>query len=829
MSKKHVDDILDELSAQNVPIPDGRKKQRVINSAVASFKEEFDQKSADQPAQTAIESDSDLQEKFNSQGIDESHRLRDKRDRSHKGSVFSELINSIRRQMMNLTNNRIAYNAFGTVAIAFVAVSMVFVMPSMQTDTSPQEIIVTNRQPLEESIVVGGKKQNEQFPTDSDIGEEAMVASRPVVTNESDDLAALVAEIAKTPGTIPTSQERSVDSNAVLSDGPGDSESEFRDQITKNVNVVQSSGPVTQNKPAAKLESKLKSDDLARVQEFSRERSENQLQALGTGSHTKASSNKIPERQNLQEIVVTGSRVADSRIVAASPRAEAAPASPSYGAGLSKPATLAPTDNIAFPYGGSRLDEAEEYAEYQTNTIKQVADEPVSTFSIDVDTASYSLVRNQLNAGRLPKPQAVRAEELINYFDYNYPTASSKKQPFEPSVNVLPSPWNAERKLVHIAIKGYDIPATKQPDSNIVFLLDVSGSMSSANKLPLVKQSVSLLLESLKPSDTVSIVVYAGAAGTVLEPTKVSEKSNIMQALQRLSAGGSTAGGAGISLAYQLAEQNFNKNGVNRIILATDGDFNVGLRSNEDLKTLVERKRESGIFLSVLGFGRNNYQDDMMQTLAQNGNGVAAYIDTLSEAKKVLVDEATSTLFPIAKDVKIQVEFNPEAVSEYRLVGYETRHLNREDFNNDKVDAGDIGAGHTVTAIYEITPATAEHKSVDEPRYVGNKVATQAGSKDSSEYGFLKLRYKLPESNTSKLIEKAIPVSANKLEPELAQEVSFSVAVAGFAQLLTNSKYTGGLNFDDVIKLASANKGADNYGYRSEFIQLARMAKVAQP
>jgi len=379
---------------------------------------------------------------------------------------------------------------------------------------------------------------------------------------------------------------------------------------------------------------------------------------------------------------------------------------------------------------------------------------------------------------------------------------------------------------VHIGIKGYELPKSKMPDSNLVFLLDVSGSMSSANKLPLVKQSINLLLDTLKPTDTVSIVVYAGAAGTVLEPTNVKEKSKIFAALDRLSAGGSTAGGAGIELAYQLAEQNFNKDAVNRIILATDGDFNVGQSSNEKLQTLVERKRDKGVFLSVLGFGRNNYQDDMMQTLAQNGNGVAAYIDTLSEAKKVLVDEATSTLFTIAKDVKIQVEFNPSTVSEYRLVGYETRALNREDFNNDKVDAGDIGAGHTVTAIYEITPANSKVQSIEPPRYADNTrpapSTTNAASAD--EYGYLKMRYKLPTGTQSKLIEQAISTK-NKGG---SSEVLFSTAVAGFAQLLTGGKYVGDLNYDKVVEAAIANKGQDAFGYRSEFIQLARMAKIAK-
>ena len=486
--------------------------------------------------------------------------------------------------------------------------------------------------------------------------------------------------------------------------------------------------------------------------------------------------------------------------------------------------TAAGTHYYEGPINEYRESDSEEYAEYEANSIKQVADEPVSTFSIDVDTASYSLVRNQLNSGFLPKPQAVRAEELINYFDYSYPIPISKKRPFETSISITNSPWNPARKLLHIGIKGYEIPAEQQPDSNLVFLLDVSGSMSAANKLPLVKQSIGLLLNTLKPSDTISIVVYAGAAGTVLEPTKISEKAKILSALQNLYAGGSTAGGDGIKLAYQLAQQNFNKNAVNRIILATDGDFNVGLQSNEDLKTLVERERDSGVFLSVLGFGRNNYQDDMMQTLAQNGNGVAAYIDTLSEAKKVLVDEASSTLFPIAKDVKIQIEFNPNTVSEYRLVGYETRHLNREDFNNDKVDAGDIGAGHTVTAIYEITPADANNKSVDQPRYAQNK-PTALDGENSNEYGFLKIRYKLPNQTKSNLLKKPILLTTNEMD----SEAHFSIAVAGFAQLLTHSDHTGTLSYDDVIKLASKHKGDDPFGYRSEFIQLVRMAKIARP
>lgn len=479
----------------------------------------------------------------------------------------------------------------------------------------------------------------------------------------------------------------------------------------------------------------------------------------------------------------------------------------------------------ALPSTGYQETGRDRFETIKDNRIKLVSDEPVSTFSVDVDTAAYTFVRRQLNQGALPQKDAVRLEEMINYFDYDYALPNTKAQPFQSNIAVLDSPWHKGNKLVHIGIKGYDLPAAHQPKSNIVFLLDVSGSMNSSDKLPLVKQSMGLLLSQLNPDDTVAIAVYAGAAGTVLEPTAAKEKQKILTALQRLSAGGSTAGGQGIKLAYQLAEANFIKEGVNRIILATDGDFNVGISNREELKGFVERKRESNIFLSVLGFGQGNYNDHMMQALAQNGNGVAAYIDTLSEAQKVLVDEATSTLFPIANDVKIQVEFNPAAVKEYRLLGYETRLLNREDFNNDKVDAGDIGAGHTVTAIYEITPTGATKGAVDELRYQPeeskNKIASQ-------ELGFVKIRYKLPNEKKSKLISQVINAdNAQAIAPKLKQESQFATAVAGFAQLLRGGEHTQDWGYDEAIKLAQANKGDDNYGYRSELIQLIRKAQTA--
>jgi Ca-activated chloride channel family protein len=470
----------------------------------------------------------------------------------------------------------------------------------------------------------------------------------------------------------------------------------------------------------------------------------------------------------------------------------------------------------------------DKFQHFETNPVKRVADEPVSTFSVDVDTASYSFVRRQLNAGVLPQPDAVRVEEMINYFDYAWPAAESRDEPFKPTVAVTDSPWGEGKKLIHIGIKGYELPVQQQPDVNLVLLLDVSGSMDSPDKLPLAQRSMALLLDSLKPSDTVGIVVYAGAAGLVLQPTPVSDKQTILDALNSLRPGGSTAGAEGIRLAYELAEKSFRKNGVNRILLATDGDFNVGITDQNELKGYVEREREKGVFLSVLGFGQGNYRDEMAQTLAQNGNGVAAYIDTLSEAKKVLVQESTAALFTIAKDVKLQIEFNPKTVEEYRLVGYETRALNREDFNNDKVDAGDVGSGHAVTAIYEITPVGSKSSLFDKRRYADENDNVTAGRQEkASEYGFLKIRYKLPKAVSSRLIEQPILMNAG-VPANLERDVTFSTAVAGFAQLMRNGKYTGALKFDDVIDAAERGLGNDRFGYRAEFIDLVRKAKKAR-
>jgi Ca-activated chloride channel family protein len=467
----------------------------------------------------------------------------------------------------------------------------------------------------------------------------------------------------------------------------------------------------------------------------------------------------------------------------------------------------------------------DKFEKFEINPIKIVSQEPVSTFSIDVDTASYSFMRREIMRGVLPQKNAVRVEEMINYFKYDYPLPETKERPFKASVAVVPSPWKEGNKLMHIGIKGYEIDKNiNPPKSNLVLLLDVSGSMNAPDKLPLMVNSLKLLLNSLQPDDTVGIVVYAGAAGTVLEPTAVKEKSKILAALNRLSAGGSTAGGQGIRLAYQMAQANFDKEAVNRVILATDGDFNVGITDQGELKGFIERKRKSGVFLSVLGFGQGNYNDSLMQALAQNGNGVAAYIDTLSEARKILSEEASSTLFPIAKDVKIQVEFNPATVAEYRLVGYETRALKKEDFNNDAIDAGDIGAGHTVTAIYEITPVDGP-VSVDPSRYQKEE-ATKTESDFSNEYAFLKIRYKLPEQDTSTLITEPITTAKQEVSAMMKQETYWAIAVAGFGQLLKGGEFTGKLTYDDIIEQAQSAKGNDEFGYRSEFIQLTRLAKT---
>lgn len=458
----------------------------------------------------------------------------------------------------------------------------------------------------------------------------------------------------------------------------------------------------------------------------------------------------------------------------------------------------------------------EEYSNAAANPVKITAEEPVSTFSTDIDTASYSIVRSTLNSGMLPTPEQVRIEEMVNYFPYAYP-APEGTQAFRTSVSVMPTPWNAGTRLVTIGLQGA-LPETEaRPPLNLVFLIDTSGSMEDPNKLGLLKQSLALMLPELRAEDQISIVAYAGSAGQVLEPTKASERDKIMTALDNLTAGGSTAGAEGLELAYQIAKSMQGEGEVSRILLATDGDFNVGVSDPEGLEAYVAKKREQdGVYLSVLGFGRGNLDDATMQALAQHGNGQAAYIDTLSEARKVLVDQLTGALFAIAEDVKVQVEWNPAQVAEYRLIGYETRALQREDFNNDKVDAGEIGAGLQVTAIYEITAPGSDALKNDPLRY-GTADAVQPSE---GELGFLRLRWKAPGQEKSQLIEAPITGA----EPA-TDEARFAAAIAGFGQLLQHSKYLGDWGWDQAIELALSARGADEFGYRVEAVNLMRLAQ----
>ena len=465
------------------------------------------------------------------------------------------------------------------------------------------------------------------------------------------------------------------------------------------------------------------------------------------------------------------------------------------------------------------------FGNFKSNPTIAVAENSVSTFSIDVDTASYSFFRSSVERGQLPPPGAVRLEEMINYFPYDYEAPKSAKEPFKANVTVTESPWNSETKLMHIGIKGYVPPVADRPDNNLVFLIDTSGSMRAQNKLPLLINSFKLMLNTLDEDDTVSIVTYAGSAGTVLEPTPANEVDKIIGAFDRLQAGGSTAGAAGLELAYKEAKKSFHRKANNRIILATDGDFNVGFSSADEMKTFIEKKRKTGIFLSVLGFGNGNYNDQLMQSLAQNGNGIAAYIDNLSEAQKVLADQAGGALTTIAKDVKIQVEFNPETIAEYRLIGYETRALKREDFNNDKVDAGDIGAGHSVTAIYELTPVGASTRETDPLRYVSDAPVTTG----SEEYAFVKIRHKLPDADKSTLQTVPIGVDHERSLRRASDDMRFATAVAALGQKLRSNHRLEGYSYDEIIKLANKAKGEDENGYRAEFVQLVKLVDGMTP
>ncbi|QCS48661.1 VWA domain-containing protein [Picosynechococcus sp. PCC 11901] len=466
----------------------------------------------------------------------------------------------------------------------------------------------------------------------------------------------------------------------------------------------------------------------------------------------------------------------------------------------------------------------EDYNLIRDNPFQLVRTEPLSTFALDVDSGAYSNVRRFLDDGQLPPADAVRLEEMINYFTYDYPAPDD--QPFAISTELSQAPWQPQHQLLRIGIKGQEIANEALPPSNLVFLFDVSGSMNDPDKLPLLKSAFRLLVNELRPEDRVSIVVYAGAAGLVLPSTSGAEKETILAALDNLEAGGSTAGGEGIELAYQEAAENFFDNGNNRIVLATDGDFNVGMSSDAELIRLIEQKREQDIFLTVLGFGTGNLKDAKMEQLANNGNGNYAYIDNILEAKKVLVTEMGGTLLTLAKDVKIQVEFNPAQVQAYRLLGYENRLLAAQDFNDDTKDAGELGAGHTVTALYEIVPvgvdSPVELPTVDDLKYQ----ETQSNSGNfAGELLQLKLRYKPPTGDNSALITQAIANDSTPLD-QASPDFRFAAAVAEFGMLLRDSPYRGESSFDQVLELAQGSKGADPEGYRSEFIQLVKTAQA---
>ena len=511
---------------------------------------------------------------------------------------------------------------------------------------------------------------------------------------------------------------------------------------------------------------------------------------------------------SLDSITVTGTRMARAQVVGApAPVAMAAPAPPPPPGSYWQPSNT------------------EKYAERKDNPVQRTREQPVSTFSIDVDTGSYANVRRMLNQGVRPPADAVRAEEFINYFDYGHPAPATRDVPFKVTTELAPAPWNAKRQLLMIGIKGYDVPKAALPASNLVFLIDTSGSMNEPDKLPLLKQSFAQLVPQLRAQDRVSIVVYAGSAGLVLPPTPGDRHGEILAALEQLQAGGSTNGGEGIQLAYAMAKQAFIANGVNRVLLATVGDFNVGTTSQEALETLVADQRKSGIALSTLGFGSGNYNDAMAEQLADVGDGNHAYIDTLREARKVLVEEMQSTLLTIARDVKIQIEFNPAQVAEYRLIGYENRVLAREDFANDKVDAGDIGAGHEVTALYELTPVGSGGERLPALRYGATAASDSTKGGTRSEVAHLRLRYKLPQSATSKLIET--PITANQLRAQPGESLRFAAAVAAYADALRGGARMEGFSWNDIAQAVGESRGRDPWRERNELLQLIRAARVA--
>jgi Ca-activated chloride channel homolog len=517
---------------------------------------------------------------------------------------------------------------------------------------------------------------------------------------------------------------------------------------------------------------------------------------------------ELKASMTLDEVVVTGGRprIREHRAELA---AKMAPPSASRPSGIIPPGYYGdPTENW----------NTDDYDVINENRFYEADKTPLSTFSIDVDAASYSNLRRYLKNGQQPPKDAIRIEEMLNYFSYDYPEPQGE-HPFELITELSDCPWQPGHKLLHIGLQGRHIPMEDLPPSNLVFLIDVSGSMDAPNRLPLLQASFKLLANQLRAQDKVAIVVYAGSAGLVLEPTSGADKQKIRDAIDRLRAGGSTAGGAGIQLAYNVARENFLKGGNNRVILATDGDFNVGASSDAEMVRLIEKERESGVFLTVLGYGMGNYKDNKMQKLANAGNGNHAYIDDISEANKVLVREFGGTIYTIAKDVKLQIEFNPAQVRGYRLIGYENRLLNKEDFNDDKKDAGELGAGHTVTALYEIIPAGVESAflpGVDELKY--QQTALKAAAK-SKELCTLKLRYKAPDGAASKLLDRPVLDKGTKLERS-SDDFRWSAAVATFGMLLRDSEFKGEATYAQAAKLARGAQGKDPHGYRREFIEM---------
>jgi Ca-activated chloride channel homolog len=532
-----------------------------------------------------------------------------------------------------------------------------------------------------------------------------------------------------------------------------------------------------------------------------------QTKEIAIGKHPIINVALQQDVQELREVVVTGyalqGKVAGVRIRGTSSKKYEMNAAP-----------------VQDGYWSPPVHNTEEYDAINENIFHDAQKNPLSTFSIDVDAASYSNLRRYINGGQRPPKDAVRIEEMINYFNYEYPQPKGE-DPFSINTEISVAPWNPQHKLVQIGLQGRVIAKDKLPASNLVFLIDVSGSMNEPNKLPLLKSSFKMLVNQLRDQDRVAIVVYAGAAGLVLPSTPGSEKKIIMEALENLQAGGSTAGGAGIRLAYDIAKKHLNEEGNNRVILATDGDFNVGESSNAAMERLIEEKRKEGIFLTVLGYGMGNYKDSKMETLSNKGNGNYFYIDSILEAQKALVNEFGGTLFTIAKDVKLQVEFNPARVKSYRLIGYENRMLRAEDFNDDKKDAGELGAGHIVTALYEIIPTgiQSEYSNIDELKYQKNSITASAEGKQ--EIMTIKFRYKKPEGTTSKLIVHPL-VDKNISLKNTSENFRWATAVAAFGMILRESEYVKDFTCHDVIQLANSAKGVDENGYRIEFINLVK-------